>query len=50
MKSYIKEVKCPVTLYGSVIGHNLMRLTYENEKKVKTEFYTYIPKSKNHTK
>lgn len=41
--SYTKEVKCPVSLYRRVIGHNVIRAHYVDEKLVKVESIQFIP-------
>lgn len=33
-KSYTKEERCPIMRNGKVIGHAIVRVTYENDKPV----------------
>lgn len=33
-RNYTKEEKCPIMRNGKVIGHAIVRVTYENDKPV----------------
>lgn len=33
--NYIKEERCPIMRNGKVIGHAIVRVSYENDKPVK---------------
>lgn len=41
--SYTKEIKCPVSMNRRVIGHNVIRALYVDEKLVEVKSIQFIP-------
>jgi hypothetical protein len=44
-QTYTKEVKCPVSMHRRVIGHNVIRASYVDDRLVEVKLVQFVPSS-----